>query len=259
MTQQEIAVILENHQHWLLKDCENWENMRANLQNARLYDANLYRADLCSANLCSAILCRAKLRMAYLRFADICNADLRGADLCAADLCDTNLRGANLYRVDLRSANLCGANLCWADLRFADLRSADLRGADLRGADLYGTYLYGAKNIPFVPFICPDKGAFTGWKKCKNNYIVELLIPEEAKRLSSTRRKCRCDKAIVVSIQNINGSIADVKTVCSQYDENFFYTVGEVVSVDNFCEDRWRECGAGIHFFINRQEAVDYE
>nr|DAZ25627.1 MAG TPA: hypothetical protein [Caudoviricetes sp.] len=95
-------------------------------------------------------------------------------------------------------------------------------------------------------------------KKCKDNYIVELQIPSEAKRLSAAGRKCRCDKAIVVSIQNIDGSIADVKTICSQYDNKFFYTVGETVSVDNFCEDRWQECAAGIHFFINRQEAVNY-
>lgn len=130
--------------------------------------------------------------------------------------------------------------------------------ANLYGANLCGANLRGAKNIPFIPFTCPDKGEFTGWKKCKDNYIVELQIPSEAKRLSAAGRKCRCDKAIVVSIQNIDGSIADVKTICSQYDNKFFYTVGETVSVDNFCEDRWQECAAGIHFFINRQEAVNY-
>lgn len=224
MTQQEIAVILENHQHWLLENCENWQDMRANLQDACLCGVNLRGANLCDA--------------------DLCCVNLRGANSCDANLC-----GANLFGADLRNADLCGA----------DLRDADLRYAYLRGANLCCADLYGAKNIPFIPFTCPDKGAFTGWKKCRNDYIVELLIPSEAKRLSSTGRKCRCNKAIVVSIQNIDGSIANVKTVCSQYDEKFFYTVGEAVSVDNFCEDRWRECSAGIHFFVNRQEAVDYE
>ena len=30
------------------------------------------------------------------------------------------------------------------------------------------------------------------------------------------------------------------------------------VEVDNFCENRWNECAPGIHFFINRQEAINY-
>jgi hypothetical protein len=28
--------------------------------------------------------------------------------------------------------------------------------------------------------------------------------------------------------------------------------------VENFNEDRWNECAAGIHFFITREEAIDY-
>ena len=31
-----------------------------------------------------------------------------------------------------------------------------------------------------------------------------------------------------------------------------------IVSVDDFCDDRWNECSAGIHFFINFEEAVRY-
>ena len=42
------------------------------------------------------------------------------------------------------------------------------------------------------------------------------------------------------------------------HDKDFIYKVGEVVSVEDFCEDRWKECGQGIHFFINRQSAVEY-
>ena len=134
----------------------------------------------------------------------------------------------------------------WIDMR------ADLRGADLRGADLYG-----AKNVPFVPYACPDFGMFIGFKKA-SGYIVVLEIPEDAKRLSATGRKCRCDRAKVLSIQNIDGSEAGIKEVRSDYDVRFVYKVGEIVKVDNFNEDRWNECSEGIHFFINRQEAVEY-
>ena len=50
----------------------------------------------------------------------------------------------------------------------------------------------------------------------------------------------------------------DVTSVQSDYDSKFIYTVGEVVEVPDFNTDRWDECSTGIHFFINRQEAVDY-
>ena len=134
-------------------------------------------------------------------------------------------------------ANLCGANLF---------------GADLRGAD-FGR----AENIPFIPFACPDTGSFIAYKKA-SGYIVKLQIPEDAKRLSATNRKCRCDKAQVLEIQNLDGTTADVTEVRSNYDKNFIYKVGKTASVDNFDEDRWNECSKGIHFFINRQEAVNY-
>ena len=41
-------------------------------------------------------------------------------------------------------------------------------------------------------------------------------------------------------------------------DENFIYRIGETVEVKNFDCDRSHECAPGIHFFITRQEAVDY-
>ena len=144
------------------------------------------------------------------------------------------------------------ANLRGADLSYANLRGADLRGADLRGADLSD-----AKNVPFVPYACPDFGIFIGYKKA-SGYIVELEIPEDAKRLSATSRKCRCNKAKVLRILNYDRTVADVTEVKSSYDSRFIYKVGEIVYVDNFDENRWNECSTGIHFFINFQEAVYY-
>ena len=145
-----------------------------------------------------------------------------------------------------------------ADLRGANLYGANLHGANLREADLYRANLREAKNVPFIPYACPDFGMFIGFKKARGGYIVVLEIPEDAKRLSATGRKCRCDKAKVLEIQTMDGDKADVAEVCSTYDYDFIYRIGETVSVDNFNEDRWNECSEGIHFFINRQEAVDY-
>ena len=222
-----LAEVLENHKHWWEEDCEGWRYMKANLREANLRGANLREANLREANLREA--------------------NLHGA----------NLRGAYLSEADLRGADLRGAYLSEANLRGADLRGADLRGADLRGANLRGAYLSEAKNVPYIPYACPDFGMFIGFKKA-SGYIVVLEIPEDAKRLSATGRKCRCNKAKVLEIQNIDGTKANVTKVASGYDSNFVYEVGKTVSVDNFCDDRWQECSPGIHFFINRQEAVNY-
>jgi len=179
--------------------------------------------------------------------ADLCCADLRGADLCGANLFDACLRGANLRGADLRDA----------DLRRADLCCADLCCADLRGADLCGANLCGAINIPFLPMACPDEGSFIGWKKINSNYLIKLEIPKDAKRLSATTRKCRCDKARVLEITNIETDTTVDSVVNEAYIETT-YRVGEMVYPDSFDDDRWNECSHGIHFFINKQEAINY-
>ena len=129
--------------------------------------------------------------------------------------------------------------------------------ADLRGANLSVANLSVARNVPVIPMVCPDSGEFTAWKKARG-HIVKLLIPADAKRSSATGRKCRCDKAIVLDIQKLDGAPGGIKSIESSRDGNFVYTVGTTVSVPDFCEDRYEECAAGIHFFINRQEAVKY-
>ena len=225
-------------------------NLReANLREANLYGANLYGADLREANLREANLYGANLREADLYGANLYGANLYGANLREADLYGANLYGANLYEANLRGANLCGANLRGANLYGADLRGANLRGADLRGADLRG-----AKGTYMA---CPTDGSFIGWKKA-SGYIVKLQITEDARRSSAGGEKCRCDKAYVVEIQNIDGTKADIETVHSNHDANFVYTVGATVEVSDFDGDRWNECAPGIHFFIDRRAAVEY-
>ena len=160
--------------------------------------------------------------------------------------------GWEVMRADLRNANLR-----YADLRYADLRYADLRDADLRYANLCNADLHNVKNVPFIPYACPDFGSFIGYKKA-SGYIVELEIQEDAKRLSGTTRKCRCNKAKVLRILNYDRTVSDVTEVRSNYDSAFVYKLGCIVSVDNFDDDRFNECSTGIHFFINFQEAVDY-
>ena len=223
-----IENILKKHYEWLASGGLSGE--RADLSGADLRRANLYRANLSGADL----------RWANLRWANLYGASLYGADLHGADLSVADLRGANLYGADLHGANLSGV----------DLRGADLNGANLYGADLRGTTIS-------YPIACPEKGSFIGFKKA-GMFIVELLITEDALRSSATSRKCRCSKAKVSSITNLDGSATDIDAVFSDYDETFRYEVGKTVEVPNFDTNRWNECAPGIHFFITRQEAVEY-
>lgn len=160
-------------------------------------------------------------------------------------------RGKSGKRADLNGADLRNASLLGADLRNASLRNASLSNASLNGADLSG-----ASGL-FAPMACPSDGAFIAWKKCRDDLIVKLLIHEDARRLSAAGRKCRCNKAEVLEIQNLDGTNAGT-TAYSTHDFSFAYVVGQTVTPDSFCDDRWQECSNGIHFFITREEAVRY-
>ena len=187
--------------------------------------------------------------------ADLIGADLRGANLSEADLIGADLRGANLSEADLIGADLRGANLYGANLYGADLRGADLYGANLYGANLRGV-IYD-ENTAMYALACPEKGAFIGYKRA-GSYIVELEITADAKRSSATTRKCRCSKAKILNITNIDGSECGISEVESDRDIDFIYRVGETVEVTDFDDFRWNECSTGIRFFITRDEAVRY-
>ena len=238
---KELELILEKHKHWLNKDCDSWENLYANLSEANLSEANLSGANLRGANLSGA----------NLSGANLCGANLNEANLSGANLRNANLWCADFWHANLSGANLCGVNLCGADLRDANLWYADLNGANLSDA----------KHIPYIYMMCPEEGAFIGWKKAEiseKQMLVKLSIPASAKRSSSTSRKCRCNKAKVLEIYNLDGTVAEERECYSSYDKNFIYEVGKTVKVDDFDEDRWKECTQGIHFFMNRQEAINY-
>ena len=203
----------------------------------------------------------ADLRSAYLRGADLRGADLSGADLRSTNLSGAKLSGADLSGANLLGANLLGANLSGADLRgadlsFANLLGADLRSADLRSANLSGADLSFAENIPYIHLSCPSEGSFTAWKKVDGK-LIELEIPSDARRSSATTEKCRCDKARVISITDIKSNEQIPEIINYKHTETL-YKVGEMVYPDSFDEDRYKECSNGIHFFIDKQLAINY-
>ena len=238
ISKHKLNFILNKHEMWLLNDPRG---ERADLRGANLMGANLREADL--------------------RGADLSGADLYNADLREAELIEANLRGAHLRGADHYGANLVSADLRWANLSDANLYKADLSGTDLGGAKLSRAVLYAADLSRAKldwPLACQEKGSFIGYKKCRNDLIVELEIPEDAYRCSATSKKCRCSKAKVLSITNLDGSESTSNVAVSKYDSSFVYHIGGTVEVTDFDQNRWNECSTGIHFFMNREDAVKY-
>lgn len=298
MKKEELKEIIKNHQHFLEQDVDNWESMRANLkekdlsgvsiiwQNLREADlrksdlrksdlrwSDLRYADLREANLRAANLVGADLRWACLTNADLTEADLTGANLAGARLEDANLIYAYLKEADLQYAHLEGANLNTAKLQYACLQRANLNnaklnwailtGANLQMANLFNANLtnanldsailtnaYLSKKDEIRKGIILSK-SITGWKKCEGRVIVKLKIPKGAVVFSINGKKCRTNKCKVISIENDD-------TAISMYDNNFTYTVGKVIEIDNFDLSYNVECGTGIHFFLSEEDARKY-
>ena len=234
MRREELQKILDKHLKWLKSEDDG---ERADLRGANLQDASLQYADLRGADL----------RGANLQDASLQYADLRGANLRGANLQDASLQYASLQYADLR-----GANLQDASLQYADLRGANLQGASLQYADLRGAKISKELNELLISYtsICPE-GTLVGWKKCKDNIIVKLEIPADARRCNATGRKCRAEYVKVLEVIGAEVGI-------SQHDNKTEYKAGEMVYPDKWDEDRWNECSSGIHFFIARKEAEDY-
>ena len=229
-------------------------------------------SDFNGANFEGANLEGFDLTCANLEGANLKGANLRYATLEGANLEGTNMKGANLYGANLKGANLKGANLTGVNFKGANLEGTDLEGANLKCACFFDTFLLNAKfkdnnfelvsfrgtrDAPYVPLSCPSEGAFIGWKKVDMKYLVKLRIPEDARRCSAAAKKCRCDKAIVLDITSLDEEIHFDEVVNYKYKETT-YKVGEIVYPDFFDEDRWNQCSHGIHFFVNKKDAIDY-
>ena len=92
----------------------------------------------------------------------------------------------------------------------------------------------------------------------KEHPLRILEITEDAKRSSGTKRFCKCSKAKVLRIEDLQGNILDLKSVFNKYEENFIYTVGEIIESNNFIDDRWADYPCNIRFYITKQEAIGY-
>ena len=148
-----------------------------------------------------------------------------------------------------------GLAVKWAIDKRANLADAYLTDANLADANLADANLTDANLIVAQTSILPE-GELIGWKKLLDGSVAKLIIPARAKRSNATGRKCRASYARVDKIFDKNGK--KINTGFSQHESSFKYTVGKIVRPDDFDENRWNECASGIHFFITRIEAENY-
>lgn len=256
-------------------DLSNLYLKNIDLRCANLIDAKFDYSNLESATLKGARLNRATLKSAILDYADLSCTILSYSNLHDISAVNTNFRQADCTQSNFTNAFLIHANFlnaCCVGANFtkANCLEANFCRVTLYGAELFKTnftrtictnaILKNAMHVPNLPLACPSEGSFEGWKKvivADRHYLVHLFIPKSAKRISSVSRKCRCDKAKVLDITLIHTGekINKIKNTAYTPCE---YIVGKMVYPDSFDEDRWNECSHGIHFFINKQDALDY-
>ena len=142
--------------------------------------------------------------------------------------------GAAVIAALARKANLSGADLSKANLSKANLSWANLSGADLSTILSQRTIL--------------EDGDIIGWKKLQGGVICKLKIPAEARRVGGLiGRKCRAEYAEVLE------GVGE-----SYNDSTFTYKPGTRVTPSAFDPNPLVECAEGIHFFVTRQEAENY-
>jgi uncharacterized protein YjbI with pentapeptide repeats len=232
----------------------------ANLNGVDIRGADLSRADLRGVNLRGADLRGANLNGVDIRGADLRRANLNGVDIRGADLRGANLNGVDIRGADLRRVNFSRANLNGVDLLNADLRRANLNGVDIRGADLSRADLRDAniKQIEHQFQIIPMEGSFIAWKKLAHGCLAKIEIPTKSPRtFSLIGRKCRAKYVKTLEITDPQGD--KIKECPGKRDRSIIYKVGMLTHSDKWDNNKLIECTHGIHFFISKQEALDWQ
>ena len=209
---------------------------------------------------------------ACFRGANLFSANFREATAMTCNFRETTLNNSNFdkavasesdfYGSSLRMASFFRTKLDKTNFSFADLSSADLLEADFYKSTLCGAAFGNTRNMPYIPTWLPVE-SFIGWTKVvgeDESYIIKLKILNDSQRFRGVGDICRCDKALVLEIQNLEGEKLDIEEI--EYHDRkgtLIFHVWEVTECEEWYPGRWNDCLAGITFFIDRQSAVLYE
>ena len=63
----------------------------------------------------------------------------------------------------------------------------------------------------------------------------------------------------MLGIYDNSGNPTEIKSITNNASmQHTEYIVGDYVYPDEFDTNRWEECTHGIHFFIDKEEAINY-
>ena len=191
------------------------------------------------------------------------------------------LTGIEFVGCVFSQTKFCHIMFCYSKIIRCDMPKSNIfygcSGVDLILSDDINKLNFRYENSPIFSPLCPEYGdSLVGYKKAyykvkekSEEYgitqtlitpcIVKLFIPKDALRSNSTGRKCRCNKAKVLSITTLDGKLLNSDIIAiSSHDPLFYYEKGKTLTIDDFDENRWNECAPGIHFFLTKNEAIDY-
>ena len=195
-----------------------------------------------------------------LSYVDFYKQDVSGVDFHGANLFSANFREATAMTCNFRETTLNNSNFDKAVANESDFYGASLRMANK--STLCGAAFGDTRNMPYIPTWLPVE-SFIGWVKVigeNENYIVKIKILNDSQRTRGVGDICRCDKALVLEIQDLEGTKLDIEEI--EYHDRWgtlVFRVWEVTECEDWYPGRWNDCKAGITFFIDRQSAVLFE
>ena len=194
------------------------------------------------------------------RHTDFSNADFRNANFIGANFTNADFSNTDFREVDFRGANFSYTDFRWIDFSNAYFRWVNFTNTDFREVDLRDTNF--SNTINFL-INCPEEGSFIAYKKASTDVVIPVIVvirvEEDSLRSSATSKKCRASKVTPLRFEDLKGNILPEDTIVfSDYDNSFIYHIGKTIEVENFDLNRWNECSTGIHFFMNKLDAIHY-
>lgn len=266
--------VIEAHQHWL-SGCvqtsltEEYAS-KADFSFCSLKGLNFHGLNLGKANFENSDLHDCDFNSASLSMAQFNGSEFYRCTFGLAKLDGVGFIGAKIFDCDFFGANVCSVQFIGASIGYTNFKNAQINDRTC----FNGATARMLKDMPYIPMICPEEGEFVAWKVVcattgdvddRLHYVpvlVKLMIPADAKRTSGFGRKCRASKAEVLGFYDLDGHMFNRNScygIHSYFDWDFNYEVGKIVEPEEaFNEDRWSECASGIHFFMNRREAIEY-
>ena len=233
--------------------CKNSVFDGATIENSNLFNSNFTNSNFRSVSFKNTVA-----NYTQFLYCDFLNGSFYKIDFIGADFTDAIINKCEFNKYNLKSVIINYVSMFGCSVSFTNLENVKFVDTSIKYVSFKNN-----QNMPYASMSCPSDGSFIGWKKVDNRYLIKLQIPEDAKRSSATYFKCRCDKALVLEITDLKNNDKSIKNITNTkayncYGSKVNYIVGEMVYPDSFDDNRWNECSNGIHFFINKQDAINY-